>query len=113
MVPVFSDPDRDFENEHVAYGAVDESEVLDQPIQCSHVACGWIAKLNVNTVTHMRNALFTGIPSTQICMNCHGLSPNGQLKVDPTGRPELYKLLSYNYGADEARLLLVRRKGRI
>ena len=36
-VPVFSDPDRDIANEHVAYGAVDETEVLDQPIAYSHM----------------------------------------------------------------------------
>ena len=50
--------------------------------------------------TYAKRSIHAGIPSTQICMNCHDVSPNGQLKVDPTGRPELYKLLSYNYGAD-------------
>jgi len=102
-VPVFSDPDRSVENEHVAYGAVDESEELEQPIAYSHMLHAGELKIECQYChTYAKRSQHAGVPSTQICMNCHGFSPNGQKKVDPTGRPELYKLLAYNYGAEGA-----------
>lgn len=102
-VPVFSDPTRDIANEHVAYGAVDENEVLEQPIAYSHMLHAGELQIECQYChTYAKRSIHAGIPSTQICMNCHDLSPNGQLRVDPTGKPELYKLLSYNYGADDA-----------
>ncbi len=111
-VPVFSDPDRDIANEHVAYGAVDPNEILEQPIAYSHMLHAGELQIECQYChTYAKRSIHAGIPSTQICMNCHGLSPNGQLKVDPTGRPELYKLLSYNYGADEAAELVSKAKG--
>ena len=89
-VPVFSDPESDISNEHVAYGAVDETEVLDQPIAYSHMLHAGELQIGMSILSYIRKrSIHAGIPSTQICMNCHGVSPNGQLKVDPTGRPRV------------------------
>lgn len=107
-VPVFSDPARSVDTEHVAYGAVDPNEELAQPIAYSHKLHAGELQIDCQYChTYAKRSKHAGVPSTQICMNCHGFAPNGQGRVDPTkvkegGSPELYKLLSYNYGAEEA-----------
>ena len=101
-VPILSDPNRDYATERVAYGAVDETEELPQPIAYSHKLHAGELKIECQYChTYAKRSIHAGIPSTQICMNCHGKAPNGAIRVDPTGRPELYKLLAYNYGAEE------------
>ena len=88
-VPLLSDPDRSLTNEHVAYGAVDPSEELEQPIAYSH-------KLHAGTLqisceychSSARRSAHAGVPATSVCMNCHQL-------IDTTDRPELQKLVGY------------------
>jgi hypothetical protein len=103
-VPVLSNPDRDYANEHVAYGAVDLTEELEQPIAYSHKLHAGQLQIECQYChTYAKRSLHAGIPSTQICLNCHGEDNTGKLsKVDPSAFPELYKLLAYNYGPDEA-----------
>jgi len=99
--PILSDPNRDFASERVAYGAVDPTEELEQPIAYSHKLHAGELKIQCQYChTYAKRSIHAGIPSTEICMNCHGESPNGIPRVDPTGKPELYKLLSYNYGSE-------------
>jgi hypothetical protein len=102
-VPVLSNPDRDIDNERVAYGAVDETEELEQPIAYSHKLHAGELKIECQYChSYARRSPHAGIPSTQICMNCHGeAAPTGQPRVAPKDRPELYKLLAYNYGGEQ------------
>ena len=102
-VPLLSDPDRSFDTEHVAYGAVDKSEELQQPIAYSHKLHAGEMQIECQYChTYARRSIHAGIPSTQICMNCHGKDPSGQAKVslEKDGKPrvELLKLLTFYYG---------------
>jgi len=109
-VPVLSNPDRDINTERVAYGAVDRSELLEQPIAYSHKLHAGELQIECQYChTYAKRSIHAGIPSTQICMNCHGTDSSGNLsKVNPDGRPELYKLLAYNYGAEETASMIAR-----
>ena len=102
-VPEFSDPDRNVNAEHVAYGAVDLDEELEQPIAYSHMLHAGEMQIECQYChTYAKRSIHAGIPSTEICMNCHGDTNGSLMKVDPSGRPELYKLLAYNYGPEKA-----------
>jgi hypothetical protein len=101
-VPEFSNPERNVEAERVAYGAVNPAEELEQPIAYSHKLHAGELKIECQYChTYAKRSIHAGIPSTQICMNCHGDTNGSLLKVDPSGRPELYKLLAYNYGPEK------------
>ena len=101
-VPLLSDPDRNIKYEHVAYGAVDPKEELEQPIAYSHMLHAGELKIECQYChTYARRSIHAGIPSTQICMNCHGKNEQGQPKVSVEGRDELLKLLTFYYGRDE------------
>lgn len=107
-VPILSDPERSFDTEHVAYGAVDKSEELEQPIYYSHKLHAGEMQIECQYChTYARRSIHAGIPSTQICMNCHGQDPNDKSKAkvslekDGEPRVELLKLLTFYYGRDE------------
>ena len=107
-VPILSDPNRSFDTEHVAYGAVDKSEELEQPIYYSHKLHAGEMQIECQYChTYARRSIHAGIPSTQICMNCHGQDPNDKsqakvsLEKDGEPRVELLKLLTFYYGRDE------------
>ena len=96
-VPEFSNPDRKFNvklcedgidnnndgqidddretcntTERVAYGAVDSSEELEQPVNYSHKLHA--GKLQIECQychTYARRSIHAGIPPSQVCMNCH------------------------------------------
>ena len=107
-VPVFSDPERSFENERVDYGAVQESEELEQPINYSHKLHAGELQIECQYChTYARRSIHAGIPSSQICMNCHGEDPtSGKLKVSVEGREDLLPLLGFHYGQDKAKSLV-------
>ena len=107
-VPVFSDPERSFENERVAYGAVQESEELEQPINYSHKLHAGELQIECQYChTYARRSIHAGIPSSQICMNCHGEDPtSGKPKVSVEGREDLLPLLAFHYGQDKAKMLV-------
>ena len=111
-VPMLSDPERkfnskicedeDFQKKHgltdkreitcnnterVAYGAVDTSEELEQPVNYSHKLHA--GKLQIECQychTYARRSIHAGIPASQICMNCHS---SGKVSID--GRSETAK----------------------
>ena len=88
-VPLLSDPNRDINHEHVAYGAVDPSEELTQPINYSHMLHAGELQINCEYChSGARRSIHAGVPSTSVCMNCHSL-------IDTTDRPELQKLVGY------------------
>jgi hypothetical protein len=105
-VPVFSNPDRKFNSkisededfqklhnlsqdprdltdnntERVAYGAVDTSEELEQPVNYSHMLHA--GKLQIECQychTYARRSIHAGIPPSQVCMNCHS---SGKVAVE-------------------------------
>ena len=109
-VPLLSDPSRSFDTEHVAYGAVDKSEELEQPIAYSHKLHAGEMQIECQYChTYARRSIHAGIPSTQICMNCHGKDPNdssgkaAKVSLEKDGKPrvELLKLLTFYYGRDD------------
>lgn len=91
-VPLLSDPNRDFENERVAYGTVDNDELLEQPINYSHKLHAGEMQINCEYChSGARRSIHAGVPSSSVCMNCHG---EGGVKAE--GRPELEKLVDYH-----------------
>jgi hypothetical protein len=109
-VPEFSDPERNIAAERVAYGAVDLTEELEQPIAYSHKLHAGELQIECQYChTYAKRSMHAGVPATSICMNCHGDTNGSLMKVDPSGRPELYKLLAYNYGAEEAATLIAKK----
>lgn len=87
--PLLSDPNRSIENEHVAYGAVDEREELEQPIAYSHKLHAGTLQINCEYChSSARRTQHAGVPSTSVCMNCHQL-------ISTEDRPELQKLVGY------------------
>ena len=109
-IPEFSNPERNVAAERVAYGAVDPSEELEQPIAYSHKLHAGELQIECQYChTYAKRSIHAGIPSTNTCMNCHGDTNGSLMKVDPSGRPELYKLLAYNYGAEEAAELIAKK----
>ncbi len=74
---------------HVAYGRVDETELIEQPIAYSHMLhAGTLGIQCEYCHTMARKSIHAGVPPTETCMGCHKL-------VDSTGRPELEKLKGY------------------
>lgn len=74
---------------HVAYGRVDESEVLEQPIAYSHMLHAGTLQIQCEYChSNARRSIHAGVPSTETCMNCHKM-------IDTTDRPELEKLKGY------------------
>jgi hypothetical protein len=99
---LLSDPDRDFESERVAYGKVQEDELLEQPIAYSHKLHAGELQIECQYChTYARRSMHAGIPSTQICMNCHGKGPDGKPKISVENRDELLKVLTFFYGREE------------
>ncbi len=87
-VPLLSNPDRDYDNEHVAFGAI-ELEVHEQPIQYSHMLHAGELEIDCQYChTGARRSIHAGVPTTQTCMNCHKV-------VNSSGRPELEKLKEF------------------
>lgn len=75
-VPLLSDPDRNWNDERVAYGAVGSEGVLEQPIEYSHKLHA--GKLGIECQYchfNARRSIHAGIPTTETCMNCHKLVP--------------------------------------
>lgn len=75
-VPLLSDPERSWDNERVAYGAVGSEGVLEQPIQYSHKLHA--GKLEIECEYchfNARRSKHAGVPPTETCMNCHKLVP--------------------------------------
>jgi len=88
-VPFLSDPHRSVDTEHVAYGAVDPNEELQQPIAYSHMLHAGELQISCEYChSGARRSIHAGVPATSVCMNCHELIPS-------TGRPELEKLKAY------------------
>ena len=74
---------------HVAYGRVDENELIEQPIAYSHIMHAGTLQIDCEYCHfNARRSIHAGVPSTETCMNCHKM-------VDSTGRPELEKLKGY------------------
>ncbi|MCK6508014.1 cytochrome c family protein [Myxococcota bacterium] len=74
---------------HVAFGRVDENEVLEQPIAYSHMLHAGTLQIDCEYChSNARRSIHAGVPSTETCMNCHKM-------IDTTGRPELDKLKGY------------------
>ncbi len=70
-VPLLSDPDRDFDNEHVAYGLVGD-EVLEQPIHYSHRLHAGRLQIDCEYCHfNARKSKHAGVPPTGTCMGCH------------------------------------------
>ena len=107
-VPVLSNPDRKFmtkicededyqkkhglseedltcnNTERVAYGAVDTSEELEQPVHYSHMLHPGKRQIECQYChTYARRSIHAGIPASQICMNCHS---SGKVAIE--GRKE-------------------------
>ena len=108
-VPEFSNPDRKFNvklcedgednnldgqiddpyetcntTERVAYGAVDHSEELEQPVNYSHKLHAGQLQIECQYChTYARRSKHAGIPPSQVCMNCHSA---GKVPID--GRSE-------------------------
>ncbi len=83
-VPLLSDPERSWDEERVAYGAVGSEGVLEQPIQYSHKLHA--GKLEIQCEYchfNARRSIHAGVPPTATCMNCH---KDGLVPVD--GRSE-------------------------
>lgn len=77
-------PDR-----HVAYGRVDPNELLEQPINYSHMLHAGTLQIQCEYCHSMaRRSIHAGVPPTDTCMNCHAM-------IDATDRPELEKLKGY------------------
>lgn len=93
-VPALSDPNRNWEEEIVAYGDVG-TEVREQPIAYSH-------KLHAGTLQieceychfNARRSIHAGVPSTETCMNCHKMVPtegrSEQAQADIAYLKEMY-----------------------
>lgn len=74
---------------HVAFGRVDENEVIEQPIAYSHMLHAGTLQIDCEYChSNARRSIHAGVPSTETCMNCHKM-------IDTTGRPELDKLKGY------------------
>jgi hypothetical protein len=103
-VPVFSDPERTYSAERVAYGAVYEDEELEQPVNYSHKLHAGEMQIECQYChSYARRSIHAGIPSSQICMNCHGEdTTTGKLKVAIDGREDLLPLLAFHYGREKA-----------
>ena len=77
-------PDR-----HVAYGRVDPNEIIEQPIEYSHMLHAGTLQIECEYChNNARKSIHAGVPPTETCMNCHKM-------VDSTDRPELEKLKGY------------------
>lgn len=77
-------PDR-----HVAYGRVDPDELIEQPIDYSHMLHAGTLEIQCEYCHSMaRRSIHAGVPPTETCMNCHAM-------IDATDRPELEKLKGY------------------
>ena len=97
-VPLLSDPDRSWNDERVAYGAVGSEGVLEQPIHYSHKLHA--GKLNIDCQYchfNARKSKHAGVPPTGTCMGCHEHVPD-------TGRSDAAK-------ADLAKLKDYHEKG--
>ena len=123
--PLVSDPTRDADNEHVAYGAV-SMEPLEQPIAYSHMlhAGDDEGQLGIECQYchfNARRSKHAGVPSSSTCGNCHNHDGNEslpamtagvdsqvggpgdvetalaceQMEAEPECRPELVKLANY------------------
>jgi hypothetical protein len=58
--------------EHVAFGAVDQSEELEQPVHYSHKLHAGELEIQCEYChTYARRSIHAGIPPVQVCMNCH------------------------------------------
>jgi hypothetical protein len=85
---LLSDPDREYSEERVAYGAV-STEVLEQPIAYSHMLHAGTLQIDCQYCHfNARRSAHAGVPPTETCMNCHKM-------VDSTDRPELEKLKKF------------------
>lgn len=96
--------------EHVAYGAVDKNEELEQPVYYSHKLHA--GELNIQCEychSYARRSMHAGIPQVQVCMNCHGEGVDDQgnvvQKVPVEGRTEKAKrdlqYIQARYKADQ------------
>ena len=75
-VPLLSDPNRSWNEERVAYGAVGSEGTLKQPIEYSHKLHA--GKLGIECQYchfNARRSIHAGVPTTETCMNCHKLVP--------------------------------------
>ncbi len=107
--PLLSDPARDADNEHVAYGAT-STEPLEQPIAYSHMLHAGDLGIECEYCHfNARRSKHAGVPSSATCGNCHmhggnealgiaaqdvGVNPN-QGGENGGPRPELLKLQTY------------------
>lgn len=88
-VPFVSDPNRSLATEHVAYGTVDPTEELEQPIAYSHMLHAGELQIGCEYChSGARRSIHAGVPATSVCMNCHEL-------INTADRPELQKLVGY------------------
>jgi len=74
---------------HVAFGRVDPNEIIEQPIQYSHMLHAGTLNIQCEYChTMARKSIHAGVPPTETCMGCHKV-------VDATDRPGLEKLKGY------------------
>jgi len=78
----------------VAYGQVDETHVLEQPIAYSHKLHAGELGINCEYChSGARRSIHAGVPETRTCMNCHA-------NIKSEGRPELEKLINDYWKTD-------------
>ena len=108
--PLLSDPERDADNEQVAYGAVNDTEVLEQPIAYSHTLHAGELQIECEYCHfNARRSRHAGVPTSATCGNCHnhdgyaGTEEAGDESAIPAqrggvsseGRPQLELLADY------------------